>query len=101
MADKTRILVTNDLNVLPHCDRIVVLEGASASAEKAVPAAERGLVGRLVEQGSYSELMAGGQQFAQLVNKFAGEPGKGQHGHDVNANDGMLLTTLKFLSFNQ
>ncbi|KDQ12205.1 hypothetical protein BOTBODRAFT_57028 [Botryobasidium botryosum FD-172 SS1] len=53
MADKTRILVTHQLHVMPQTDYIYFLQD-----------------GRITEQGTYAELIAGGKDFAKLIEEF-------------------------------
>ncbi|KZV84227.1 ATP-dependent bile acid permease [Exidia glandulosa HHB12029] len=53
LADKTRILVTHQLHVLPRVDEIIHVEG-----------------GKIVERGSFSELVSRGGSFAELVEEF-------------------------------
>lgn len=56
MAGKTRILVTHQLHVLPHADRIFYMHD-----------------GKILEEGTYSELIENGEDFARLVEKFGGK----------------------------
>jgi ATP-binding cassette, subfamily C (CFTR/MRP), member 1 len=56
MADKTRILVTHQLHVLPRADRIVCMSN-----------------GKIVEQGTYDELLARAGDFAKLVTEYGGK----------------------------
>ncbi len=53
VADKTRILVTHHLDVLPHADHIIVMDG-----------------GRIAEQGTYAQLVANESVFAKLIEDF-------------------------------
>lgn len=55
-----RILTTHGLTHLPHCDLIVVMDG-----------------GRIVEQGSYSELIENNGTFAELLYTYANMESKG------------------------
>ncbi len=48
----TRIVIAHRLSTIKHCDRIIVLEG-----------------GRIIEDGTYDELIAKNGYFAQLVEK--------------------------------
>lgn len=56
MAGKTRILVTHQLHVLPRADRIFMMHQ-----------------GKIVEQGTYDELIAAGRDFARLLAEFGGK----------------------------
>ena len=56
MAGKTRILVTHQLHVLPRADRIFCMDQ-----------------GKIVEQGTYDELLSHGGNFARLVDEFGGK----------------------------
>ncbi len=53
VADKTRILVTHHLDVLPHADQIIVMDA-----------------GTIAEQGTYEQLLANGSVFAKLIDEF-------------------------------
>ncbi|XP_062982827.1 multidrug resistance-associated protein 1-like isoform X2 [Elgaria multicarinata webbii] len=55
LNNKTRILVTHNLTLLPLTDVIVVMEG-----------------GRIIEMGSYKELLSRKANFAELVLTFGG-----------------------------
>lgn len=59
MAGKTRILVTHQLHVLPHADRIFCMRD-----------------GRIVEQGTYEELLSHRGNFARLVELFGNKEEK-------------------------
>lgn len=54
LSKTTRVLVTHQLNVLPHCDHIVVMQH-----------------GQIAEQGSYQKLMSGSTAFSVLLKKYA------------------------------
>jgi len=56
MAGKTRILVTHQLHVLPRADRIFCMDQ-----------------GKIVEQGTYDELLSHGGNFARLLDQFGGK----------------------------
>ncbi|KDQ09674.1 hypothetical protein BOTBODRAFT_137615 [Botryobasidium botryosum FD-172 SS1] len=53
MANKTRILATHQLHVIPQTDYIYFLQD-----------------GRITEQGTYAELISQGKDFAKLVEEF-------------------------------
>lgn len=53
LADKTRILVTHHLDVLPKADHIILLQN-----------------GRILEQGTYADLLQTGEVFGQLIAEF-------------------------------
>lgn len=59
MARKTRILVTHQLHVLPRADRIFCMHQ-----------------GKIVERGTYDELMSLGGDFARLVAEYGGKEEK-------------------------
>jgi len=52
LKSKTRILVTNALHVLPHADSVIVVKD-----------------GRIVERGSFDELMATGDEFSRFARE--------------------------------
>ncbi|KAL1734118.1 P-loop containing nucleoside triphosphate hydrolase protein [Schizophyllum commune] len=53
LADRTRVLVTHALYVLDRADYVYVVDG-----------------GKIVEQGTYQDLMSQGQTFARLVEEY-------------------------------
>ncbi|KAJ1304670.1 hypothetical protein OPQ81_005809 [Rhizoctonia solani] len=53
LAEKTRILVTHQLHVLPYVDEVIFMDS-----------------GRIVERGKYADLVAAGGQFSQLVADY-------------------------------
>eukprot|EP00833_Pecoramyces_ruminatium_P009790 jgi/Orpsp1_1/1183822/evm.model.c7180000086833.2 len=55
LANKTRVLVTHQLHVLPRVDYIIVMKG-----------------GRIEEQGEYDELMQKEGEFARLMHTYGG-----------------------------
>ncbi|KZW02976.1 multidrug resistance-associated ABC transporter [Exidia glandulosa HHB12029] len=56
LSEKTRILVTHQLYVLPYVDEVIYLED-----------------GKVVEQGTYQELVNNGGHFAKLVEEYGAE----------------------------
>ncbi|KZO98301.1 multidrug resistance-associated ABC transporter [Calocera viscosa TUFC12733] len=56
LADKTRILVTHALYVLPHVDYILVMDE-----------------GKITESGTYEELLSNGQAFSELIEEFGSQ----------------------------
>ena len=56
LRDKLRLLITNQINVLPECDSIVLLER-----------------GRLRNQGTYDELVRSDNAFKEIVNEIKAE----------------------------
>ncbi|ORY83038.1 P-loop containing nucleoside triphosphate hydrolase protein [Protomyces lactucae-debilis] len=56
LKEKTRILVTHQLHVLPEVDQILVVDH-----------------GQIIEQGSYQELLDHGQNFARILQEFGGK----------------------------
>lgn len=54
LRNKTRILVTNNLSVLPFTDSIIVLKE-----------------GQIIEYGSYSELLEQKNHFAHLISEYS------------------------------
>lgn len=57
LKDKTRVLVTNNITILPEVDQIIVLSN-----------------GRISETGTYQELMANSGRFADFVREFSDRP---------------------------
>jgi hypothetical protein len=53
LSDKTRILVTHQLHVLPYVDEVILMDN-----------------GRILERGTYSDLVAAGGSFSQLVAEY-------------------------------
>jgi ABC-type sulfate/molybdate transport systems ATPase subunit len=56
LADKTRVLITHHLEVLPHADYILVLED-----------------GAITQQGTFDELRRAGGTFTQLMDEYGTE----------------------------
>lgn len=56
LKDKTRILVTNQLNILSYVDQIIVLDE-----------------GRVVERGTYEELLSKDTDFSDLLKKYSND----------------------------
>eukprot|EP01048_Picozoa_sp_COSAG05_P011075 COSAG05_NODE_1019_length_6166_cov_1.880996_3_plen_1148_part_00 len=77
MADTTRVLVTNQLQVLSQVDDIIVLE-SDANGQ-----------GQLAGQGSYDELISRGGKIAKLLREHntADNNGKVEHNTDKQANE--------------
>ncbi|KAJ3344887.1 hypothetical protein HDU91_007522 [Kappamyces sp. JEL0680] len=74
LAQKTRLLVTHQLHVLPMVDYLVVLKE-----------------GRIVEEGTYEELFARGGEFAQFLASMAIEK---HEERSENLDDIAISTTL-------
>ncbi|KAH8823291.1 multidrug resistance-associated ABC transporter [Flagelloscypha sp. PMI_526] len=55
LATRTRVLVTHALHVLPHSDRVYMVEN-----------------GKIVAQGSYEYLLSTNSEFSRLVNEYGG-----------------------------
>ncbi|KAL5631354.1 hypothetical protein ACGC1H_007018 [Rhizoctonia solani] len=70
LSEKTRVLVTHQLHVLPYVDEVIFMDN-----------------GRIVERGTYADLVAAGGQFSQLVAEYgvAEETGKEKGGEDTAA----------------
>jgi len=60
LKDRTRILVTNQLNFLQQCDKVLVLEANDSGP------------GEIVEQGTYQSLLTSGLDFSKLMAKYNG-----------------------------
>lgn len=60
LSETTRLVVTNNLDILKECDRIIVITGGE------------GLPGRIAEQGTFEALMGGETQFAALMSRHRG-----------------------------
>lgn len=58
LRGKTRVLVTNQLQYLAQCDKVAVLGRDGATG------------GRILEQGTYSELMAKQLDFASMMSEY-------------------------------
>ncbi|KAH7103342.1 ATP-dependent bile acid permease [Auriculariales sp. MPI-PUGE-AT-0066] len=83
LADKTRILVTHQLYVLPYVDEVCLIEN-----------------GKIIERGTYSELLAQGGEFAKLIDEFGTEERKlGQakrpDGDQVKSEDAKKGPTMR------
>ena len=79
---QVRILTTHGLTHLPHCDLIVVMDG-----------------GRIVEQGSYSELIANNGTFAELLHTYANMETKGiidRHHYRVVLGSYQNIVSIKY-----
>ena len=79
---QARILTTHGLTHLPHCDLIVVMDG-----------------GRIVEQGSYSELVTNNGTFAELLHTYANMESKGtidRHHYRVVLGSHQNIVSIKY-----
>ncbi|KAI0370390.1 ABC protein [Pilatotrama ljubarskyi] len=72
---KTVILVTHALHFLSQCDYIYTLEN-----------------GRIAEQGTYTELMSHGKEFARLMQEFGG---KTKEEEEADAEEGVTEAATK------
>ncbi|KAM0786475.1 hypothetical protein ACM66B_001934 [Microbotryomycetes sp. NB124-2] len=70
LREKTRVLVTHALHVLPLADRIIVMEN-----------------GRVAEQGTYDELMADEGHFAKLAREFGTGEKKNKSSDEQNEGE--------------
>jgi hypothetical protein len=80
LGDRTRVLVTNQLNLLKDCDWVVVLSNnspGSSSSTSGASSASEGAAGRITEQGTYAQLNGKGMDFAALLERHA--RGAGRH----------------------
>ncbi|KAF5366995.1 hypothetical protein D9758_003982 [Tetrapyrgos nigripes] len=68
MAGKTRVLVTHALHFLPQVDYIYVVSD-----------------GRILERGTYTELMENGQQFSAFVREFGSKDGEGEQSKEEDS----------------
>lgn len=70
LASKTRVLVTHQLHVLPYVDEVIYMDN-----------------GRIVERGTYADLVAAGGQFSQLVAEYGVAEGSStkEEGKDTTA----------------
>ncbi|XP_043928090.1 multidrug resistance-associated protein 1-like [Protopterus annectens] len=75
LKNKTRILVTHSLTVLPYADKIVVMED-----------------GRITEVGTYQELLSNRQNFAEFLETFSKE--KGNHSRAALERSASLKSSL-------
>eukprot|EP00511_Aplanochytrium_stocchinoi_P006837 CAMPEP_0204824926 /NCGR_PEP_ID=MMETSP1346-20131115/2908_1 /ASSEMBLY_ACC=CAM_ASM_000771 /TAXON_ID=215587 /ORGANISM="Aplanochytrium stocchinoi, Strain GSBS06" /LENGTH=1047 /DNA_ID=CAMNT_0051952355 /DNA_START=353 /DNA_END=3496 /DNA_ORIENTATION=- len=96
MRDRTRIMVTNQLNFLPKCDHVIALSGGSESAndnadegnksnDKGTDYVHARVPGTIGEQGRYSQLLRSGLDFAALMEKFHGSD---KYSEENEQNDG-------------
>jgi ABC-type Mn2+/Zn2+ transport system ATPase subunit len=67
---KSAVIVTNQLQFLPHADHIVLLKN-----------------GKIAEQGSFSQLNTNGKTFAQLVKDFGGIDSNKKHAEDTEESN--------------
>lgn len=73
LKDKTRILVTHQLHVLPKVDRVLVVQG-----------------GQITEQGSYEDLVNRAQDFARILREFGGQKQEEEEEHQIKEADAEL-----------
>lgn len=66
LADKTRVLITHHLEVLPHADYILVMED-----------------GQITQQGSYDDLRLAGGTFTDLMDEYGHADGNGEDSNKV------------------
>lgn len=66
LSGKTRILATHALTQLRHVYKIVLLDGTNRLLSKPSE-------GRIIETGTYEELLKANGRFAQLLKEFATE----------------------------
>lgn len=74
MRGRTRIVITNHLDVLKRCDRIVVIGGAGSSAKSTASStspttSSSPRVARITETGTFDELMQAEGEFAALIRR--------------------------------
>ena len=75
---RTRVMATNQLNLLPEFDKIIVL---SSDQEGAGTRANLNSSGRIVESGTYAELMRSNGVLAALMKKYT-QQGDGKTAED-------------------
>ena len=68
LKDKTRILVTNQLNILAYVDQIIVLDE-----------------GRVVERGTYQELLSKDTDFSDLLKKYSNDESEDESGSESDS----------------
>ncbi|XP_054155704.1 multidrug resistance-associated protein 1-like [Oppia nitens] len=87
LGSKTRLLVTNQLFMLPDVDLIVVLQ-----------------MGRIVSVGTYRQLICESNYFQQLINQYFSSSSSSSDGFTVDDSEqggtGSLKTTTKLLVNN-
>lgn len=69
LKDKTRILVTNQLNILAYVDQIIVLDE-----------------GRVVERGTYQELLSKDTDFSDLLKKYSNDESEDEAASDSDSD---------------
>lgn len=62
LAQKARLLVTHALHVLPRCDGIIMMRA-----------------GRILEQGTYQQLMSNAEHFRRLIDEFSNDSSSSEH----------------------
>ena len=55
LSNKTRLLVTHQLHVIPKCDYIILMHD-----------------GKIIEKGNYNELVASNGEFTKLISEYGG-----------------------------
>ena len=78
MTGKTRVLVTHQLHVLPRADRIFCMHQ-----------------GKIVEQGTYDELVTRGGAFARLIEEYGGKEEEKKEEQDIGEEDAIEETEEK------
>jgi len=86
LSDKTRIMVTNQLNFLPKCDHVIALSGGADSSDDEDVVKAR-VPGTIAEQGSYQSLVSSGLDFAALMAKFNGDSDSDTDAIHVNVDE--------------
>ena len=77
LSDRTRVMVTNQLNLLHRFDLVVVLSNGTEEEGEGVPTSS---VGKIVEQGSFPDLMQRKGRLSKLISKFNASGSNGENG---------------------